>query len=83
MRAGFVATGGLLGLMRAAWKRRGFFGQVIYTTIGAAIFASMLYPEDSLQFGKDIGDEGQRLSKIAINFVQGVQPDDVKPAKKD
>ena len=29
-----------------------------------------------MQVGKDVVEEGQRLSKIAVNFVQGVAPQD-------
>ena len=79
MRAGFIGGGAFLGLLTAAIRRRKLFGKSLYTLIGAGIFTSILYPDDARQFGKDLTDEGERLSKIAINFVQGVQPQDVKP----
>ena len=81
MRAAFIGGGGFLGLLTAAIRRRRFFGKTLYTAVGAGLFASLLYPEDAVQFGHDLKDEGERLSKIAVNFVQGVQPGN--DSKKD
>ena len=81
MRVGFIAGGGLLGLVTSAIRRKKWFGKSIYTLIGAGLFTAILYPDDTYQFGKDLSDEGQKLGKIAVNFVQGVQPDDVKESK--
>ena len=78
MRVGFIGGGGVLGLLTAAIRRKKWFGKSLYTIIGAGLFTAVLYPEDTLQFGSDLSEEGQRLGKIAINFVQGVQPEDVK-----
>ena len=86
MRAAFIGGGGFLGLMTAIIRRRRFFGKTLYTSIGAGLFAAMLYPEDAKQIGLDLYEEGDRLSKIAVNFVQGVAPQDVsasKPSKDD
>ena len=75
-RVGFIAGGGILGFLTALIRRRRFFGKTIYTALGAGIFTTILYPDDTKQFGKDVYDEGERLSKIAVNFVQGVAPQD-------
>ena len=83
LRAAFIGGGGFLGLITAMIRRRRFFGKTLYTAVGAGLFASALYPEDAMQTGQDIADEGQRLSKIAINFVQGVAPQDVSTQKKN
>ena len=86
LRAGFIAGGGFLGLLTGAIRRKKWFGKSLYTAIGAGLFTAILYPEDTLQFGTDLADEGQKLSKIAMNFIQGVQPEDVKdpkPSKSD
>ena len=80
-RVGFIGGGGLLGLLTAAIRRKRWMGKSIFTLVGAGLFTAILYPEDTVQFGTDLADEGQRLSKIAINFIQGVQPEDVKEPK--
>lgn len=80
-RVGFIGGGGLLGLLTAAIRRKGWVGKSIFTLVGTGLFTAILYPEDTVQFGTDLAEEGQRLSKIAINFVQGVQPEDVKEPK--
>ena len=77
MRAAFIGGGGLLGLIFASLRGRRIFGKTLNTAVGAGLFASVLYPEDAMQMGKDVVEEGQRLSKIAVNFVQGVAPQDV------
>ena len=76
MRAAFIGGGGLLGLIFATLRGRRFFGKTLNTAVGAGLFTSVLYPEDAMQVGKDVVEEGQRLSKIAVNFVQGVAPQD-------
>merc|ERR1712107_451433 len=86
IRAGFIGTGGFLGLITALIRRKRFFGKTLYTTIGAGLFTAILYPEDAKQFGIDAYEEGQRLGKIAVNFVQGVAPQDIvasKPSQDD
>ena len=82
MRAAFIGGGGLLGLLTAMIRRRRFFGKTLYTAVGAGLFASALYPEEAMQLGKDVADEGERLGKIAVNFVQGVAPQDIMTEKK-
>ena len=82
-RVGFIAGGGILGFLTALIRRRRFFGKTIYTALGAGIFTTILYPEDTKQFGKDVYDEGERLSKIAVNFVQGVAPQDETKTEED
>ena len=82
VRAGFIGGGAFLGLLTAVIRRRRFFGKSLYTAIGAGLFTAALYPDDAVQFGKDLADESERLGKIAVNFVQGVQPGDVKPPAK-
>ena len=83
MRAAFIGGGGLLGLIFASLRGRRIFGKTLNTAVGAGLFASVLYPEDAMQMGKDVVAEGQRLSKIAVNFVQGVAPQDVVVQKGD
>ena len=83
MRAAFIGGGGLLGLIFASLRGRRIFGKTLNTAVGAGLFASVLYPEDAMQMGKDVVEEGQRLSKIAVNFVQGVAPQDVVVQKGD
>lgn len=83
MRAAFIGGGGLLGLIFATLRGRRFFGKTLNTAVGAGLFTSMLYPEDAMQVGKDVVEEGQRLSKIAVNFVQGVAPSDANAADKN
>ena len=70
-----------LGLVTAAIRRKKWFGKSLFTLVGAGLFTAILYPEDTFQFGKDLSDEGQKLGKIAVNFIQGVQPEDVKEPK--
>ena len=82
IRAAFIGGGAFLGLLSAIVRRRGFFGKTLYTSLGAGLFASALYPEDAKQIGKDVYEEGERLGKIAVNFVQGVAPKDVPTEKK-
>ena len=68
--------GGILGLIKG--RKRKLLGKTIYTFGGAAlgtgILYGLLYPDEATKLYQDVYVEGERLSKIAINFVQGVTP---------
>ena len=70
--------GGILGLIKG--RKRKLFGKTIYTFGGAAlgtgILYGLLYPDEATKIYHDVYEEGERLSKIAINFVQGVTPEE-------
>ncbi len=70
-RAAYIGGVGLFGYLVAAIRRRRLFGKLLYTTIGAGLATASVYPEDAKDISKDLYAEGERLSKIAINFVQG------------
>jgi hypothetical protein len=71
LRAGFIAGGAFVGLLYAAIRRRRIFGKLFYSGIFGGLATTAVYPDDAAVLAKDVYDEGQRLSKIAINFVQG------------
>ena len=75
--------GGILGLIKG--RKRKLFGKTIYTFGGAAlgtgILYGLLYPDEVTKLYQDVYVEGERLSKIAVNFVQGVTPEETSPTK--
>ena len=75
--------GGILGLIKG--RKRKLLGKTIYTFGGAAlgtgILYGLLYPDEVTKLYQDVYVEGERLSKIAINFVQGVTPEETSPTK--
>lgn len=63
LRAGFVAGGGLAGLLVAA--RKGMFKKLIYTTTGASVTFYVGYPKESEEVTKII----KRYSIVSYHLI--------------
>ena len=82
LRAGFIAGGGLLGLMVGALRGR-MLKKLFYTSLGAGGASAIVYPKEAVDIGNQLMDEGEKYAMIAYNFVVGVGPNNEEKSKED